>query len=272
VTSPRLLAATAVAAGVLSGGARAPVITVIPGTPPIEQHAPRPELDAATQAALKEPPLVADGEARVAAAPRLTAGQAFVEIPVRHGLTGELVADVAIKEWFSGGKLPGGLPVFGVPMAGPDGPTLVWCAPQPAKKPQADGRPLQQVSICLPFGDKTHVWVEGRPALLPVGLTWSNGAARRTSRPEVRRGPQAFPPMTLSYAFAGLDARGWVRVETRLDWGEGPQTLRAIALPPGADGAALVRAAGGAFALKPAGAEVVVEVRAPPAPGAPVVY
>lgn len=272
MTSPRWLAASAIAAGVLSGGSRAPVITVIPGTPPIERHAPRPELDAATQAALKDPPLVADGEARVAAASRLAAGQAFVEIPVRHGLTGELVADVAIKEWFSGGKLPGGVAVFGVPMAGPDGPTLVWCAPQPPKKPRPEGKPPRQVSICLPFGDKTHVWVEGRPAMLPVGLTWSDDVTRRTSRPEVRRGPQAFPPMTLSYVFAGVDARGWVKVETRLDWGEGPQMLRTITLPPGVGGAALVRVAGGAFALKPIGAEAAIEVRAPPAAGAPVIY
>jgi hypothetical protein len=131
----------------------------------------------------------------------------------------------------------------------------------------------------LPFGDKRHVWVEGKPALMPVSLSWEEGVSLAKTPPDVKRGPVDFPPLTLSYAFAGLNERGWVKIAARLDWGEGPKVLREIALAPDAGGTVIVPLAGGRVAIKPIPAPAAalparaeIELREPLKDDSPIVY
>ena len=237
-------AALALCLGAAAGAAAAQttIITIQPSpTPP--QHAPRPTLSEAERADLQRPPLVSAG-APVAASGEIAAGQAFLTVPVRHGFTGVLAKPVTTERGFNHPSLPAGQAVYGQPMGGPDGPGLVWCAPRSA------GQPVRWTAVCLPYGDESHVWVEGEPALLASQLKWHDASARTASAPEVDRRPIDLPPMRLDYAFAGVDPRGWAIVAIRLDWGEGPKLLRSVALPPAADGATHLRLMGGEIALR----------------------
>src|SRR5689334_19596879 len=245
----------------------------IPGDPPLRKHAQRPKLDPAIQEDLKRPALVAAGPPRLLVDGHVAAGEPFLELPVRHALTGVLAGEVAMKGWLGGKSLPAGAPVYGLAMGGPDGPGLVWCAPTQAPKDGAWS------AVCLPFGDKHHVWTRAKPALLPLALSWDDRAVQRTSVPQVTRQPVTLPPLKLRYVFDGLDDKGWVKIETQVDWGEGPQMLRRITLAPGPDGAAVVKLLDGRVALKatapatPDGAaQAVVEVRTPLQPDAAITY
>jgi hypothetical protein len=218
--------------------------------------------------------LIAKESPRLSSARRLAPGEAILEVGVRHGVTGVLVSDVDARGGWLGKKrkLLAGSSVFGIPMGGPDGRYLVWCAPQQG---QVKDQPKAWTATCLPFGDKANLWVEGQPALMPVGLSWSDLDIRETNPPDVRRQAVSLPPLTLSYAFAGWDAKGWLKLEYRLDWGEGPQVLRALALAPGADGAVKVKLMGGQLALRSdaqAAANATLEVIAAPRQGAPVEF
>jgi hypothetical protein len=271
-----ILAAACLAAlpqAALAGGSSAPQYITFMGSPPPARHSPRPAMDDQTRADLKLPALLPLGAAQPAAAGRLAPGEAFLTIGVRHGVTGVLASDVSAKGWFGKKRrLAAGSSVFGIPMGGPDGRAFVWCAPQQG---QVKDQPKAWAVTCLPFGDKANLWVEGKPAMMPVTLDWDDANIRETDIPDVRRQPVSLPPLTLSYAFAGWDAKGWLKLEYRLDWGDGPQVLRAIALAPGADGAVAVKLMGGQFALRPdpnAAAGATLQVAAPPKPDAPVEF
>jgi hypothetical protein len=125
----------------------------------------------------------------------------------------------------------------------------------------------------MPYG----YWVEIRPAMMSADLSWPSNI-RLASPPEVERGPVQLPPMTLSYAFGGWTKQGWLVVDVQLDWGDGPQLLRAITIPVGPDGASL-RVMGGEIVVtaapKAKGQEVAqasVQVKAPPQPDAAIAY
>ena len=65
-------------------------------------------------------------------------------------------------------------------------------------------------------------------------------------------------------------------VDVQIDWGEGPQVLRSIAIPPAADGSASLKVMGGEILIRPAPApardQVVVAVGSPPQADAPIAY
>jgi hypothetical protein len=231
-----------------------------PGIPAAPTHAARPPMSEEVRRDLRIAPLVAAGPGPIVADGAVDKGQAFLSVAVKHALTGTLTSPVAAKGWFAGNrKLPAGTPVYGVPMGGPDGVGVVWCAPRygPAKD-----HVNHWSAICLPFGDAAHVWIEAHPAMFPAALDWNDATDRNTSPPTVARGPVDFPPMTLSYAFGGQNERGWLIVETRIDWGEGPQVLRSIALPPGSSGETTIKVMGGEFAVRIAPAETGAPLRA----------
>lgn len=266
------IGATILARPAAAAPASSPTVIYIPGrsTP---QHSPRPPPDSQTSDDLRRSPLVGDEAPQLSATRRLAPGESFLKVKVRHSLTGVLATDVVAKGWLSGRrKLAAGTGVFGIPMGGPDGRGLVWCAPQVhPMKGQAD----HWTATCLPFGDASHLWIDGSPALMPRDLSWNEVAAIRVGAPDVRRQPVDFAPMTLSYAFGGWDARGWLKLEVRLDWGEGPQILRGIALQPGADGAASVKLLGGEMTLwrdASAPLDAAIEVRAAPTADAAIIF
>jgi hypothetical protein len=156
-------------------------------------------------------------------------------------------------------------------MGGPDGPSIAWCAPQRPTDAGAHWR-----AFCLPFGETTYVWAEGKPALMPLSLAWLDRTAHQAPEPKLTRGPAPLPDMKLAYAFGGWDKRGWLVLQVTLDWGDGPQLLRAIALPPSADGVVNVKLLGGEIALRragpPASAAAVAQVLVAPKAGAAVIF
>jgi len=257
----------------LAGGGAPYTTLFFPGSPPPQRHSPRPAMDDQTRADLKLPPLIALGPPRPAAAGRLAPGDAFLQLSVRHGVTGVLVSDVSAKGRFGKKRrLPAGTSVFGIPMGGPDGRAFVWCAP---RQGEVKDQPKAWSVTCLPFGDKANLWVEGKPAMMPVSLDWDDANIRETDIPDVRRQPVSLPPLTLSYVFAGWDAKGWLKLEYRLDWGESPQLLRTISLGPGADGAVSVKLMGGRFMLRPdpnTPADAAFAVAATPTPDAAIEF
>ena len=215
-------------------------------------------------------PLVAAGDPPSAIAGLAQKGDAFFRVGVRHGVTGVLTSEVRGHGWiFSDRPLPAGQPVFGLPMAGSDGAGLVWCAPQAGT--EAGVRRWR--TICLPQRDGAFAWIEAHPALMTLNLSWPEGLGHSATTPVVARGPADLPPMVLSYAFAGWDKNGWLQMLVQIDWGEGPQPLHTIVVPPAADGAAHLRLMGGELTLRPEGAKNVsarVAVLTPPKPDAPI--
>ena len=175
--------------------------------------------------------------------------------------------------WFTSAKAAAGTPVFGLPMGGPDGPGIVWCAPQRKIRHKAPG-PWQ--SVCLPYGDASNVWIKAEPALLPLNLTWEDQSAQGAQAPQVTRGPADLPSMTLSYLFDGWDMRGWLMVRETIDWGDGPQNIRAIALPVDSRASATLKLMNGRLTIaRPSDGAVdkaLVTEDAPPRAGQPVVF
>ncbi|MGA0599127.1 hypothetical protein ACO2Q3_00310 [Caulobacter sp. KR2-114] len=248
-------------------------IVHMPGYQPPDTHrAPRPPVSEDLQRDLARPALVADGSAPAVQSGALSKGQAVLTVGVLHGLTATLDEAMSTGGWRPV-RIAAGSPLFGTPMGGPDGPTLAWCAPQ--RQPDANGAPHWR-TFCLPFGEKGFVWVEAKPALMPLTLAWMDGVARDAPAPKVTRGTAALPAMKLAYVFGGWDKRGWMLLQETLDWGEGPQPLRAIALPPGGNGAVTVKLMGGEIALRQASASrpeaAVADVLAPPRADAPIVF
>ena len=243
------------------------------GSPTPAMHSPRPAMSAETLKDLQRPALTDDGKAPVVASGMVRKGQAFMTVGVRHTFTGVLAGEVKAKGWFTNAKAAAGTPVFGLPMGGPDGPGIVWCAPQRRTDRKA---PEPWTAVCLPYGDASNVWIKAEPALLPLSLTWDDKIARGAQAPDVTRGPADLPAMTLSYVFDGWDERGWLLVRETIDWGDGPEPLRSIALPADAQGVASVKLMGGRLALtRPAATtadQAMVAQDAPPRAGQPVVF
>jgi hypothetical protein len=203
-------------------------------------------------------------------------GESFLAFGVRHGLTGVLAAPVEGKGWFFRQPLAAGTPVYGIPMAGTVGQGIVWCAPRP--DPGAPKKQVRWIAACLPNDIARNAWVAASPALMTDNLSWYSGVGRTSNAPQVE--PQAIdlPPMTLSYAFGGWDSNHWLMLDVRIDWGEGPQKLRTILLPPAADGIVTARIMGGEFLMRevlggrPKSPQVTVEVKTQPSRDAPMLF
>jgi hypothetical protein len=271
-----LLAAAIIAAPACASAAASPVYQpiTIAGRPGPVKHSPRPPLSEEARRDLSSPVLISDGSVPALTTGPIAKGQSFLTVGVKHGLTGVLAGEVKENGFLKSGKLAAGAAVYGLPMGGPDGPGVVWCAP---KAELASGA-KHWSAVCLPFGDHSNVWVKGKPAMFPVTLNWNQELEDKADTPQVRRQAVDFPAMTLSYAFAGWDQKGWLLVEVRLDWGEGPQVIRSIALPLDKDGAVALALMDGSIVLKrPGGAsttpdQMIAEAKAPPKAGATIVY
>ncbi len=244
-------------------------------------QAPAPDpAEAASSAGASDQPLhalVASGAPPAAVGGSMAKGTSFFTVGVRHGVTGVLKNEVQSHTWLSDRKLPFDQPLYGVPMAGSAGPGIVWCAPQ-AKSDSTKTRRWE--AACLVDGGTAYVWVAARPALMVADLHWTAGGGRVATPPSVERRPVDLPPMTLSYAFGGWNKQRWAVVQVQIDWGEGPQTLRSISIPPGPDGAAAVRIMGAEIHLRPGAAskasgavdQAEVEVLTPPSPGSDITF
>ncbi len=217
--------------------------------------------------------LVAAGPGPAAVGGNVVKGQSFFTVGVKHGITGVLKNEVQSHTWLSDRKLPFDQPLFGVPMAGSSGPGMVWCAPQ--AKP--DGKTMHWVAACLVDSGSGYVWVDAHPAMMTVDLSWNAGGGRAATPPSVDRRAVDLPLMTLSYAFAGWNKEHWAKVDMQIDWGEGPQKLRTIAIPPGPDGAAALTLMGAEIRIRHAKSsgttdQALVEVLSPPIPGGDITY
>jgi len=232
-----------------------------------------------TQTPAPDKPLIADGRAPTTVAGPLVSGQAFFTVGVRHGLTGVLINAAHDRGLFSEHTLPVGTPVYGIPMAGSSAESIVWCAPQ--KTRPEGGQPVHWTAICMPVGASAYMWTEAKPALMTLDLNWTGSGGKLSGAPSVDRQAISMPPMTLSYAFGGWTKKHWLTVLVQLDWGEGPQTLRTIGIPPADDGAATLRAMGGQIVIRPLptsgtmpadNSHAIVEILAPPRPDAEIAY
>jgi hypothetical protein len=203
-------------------------------------------------------------------------GESFLSLGVRHGLTGVLSAPVEGKGWFFRQPLAAGTPVYGIPMAGTGAQGIVWCAPR--LDPNKSKKEKRWIAACLPNDVNGNAWVAATPALMTDSLSWYSGLGRTSNAPQVQ--PQAIdlPPMTLSYAFGGWNGDHWLILDVRIDWGEGPQRLRSILLPPASDGTVTAKIMGGEFVLReipggpPKSGQVSVEVKTQPGPDAPLLF
>jgi hypothetical protein len=224
------------------------------------------------QANLRLKPLVAAGDPPIVVAGQARAGVPFFSVGVRHGLTGVLTADVRAHGWvFQDKPLMAGQPVYGVPMSGSNGAGVVWCAP--IHERGGDGPHWR--AICLPQNDGRFAWIEANPAMMPLNLAWIGGLEHTATEPQVVRQTVDLPPMTLSYAFAGWNSSHWLKLDVRIDWGEGPHLLHTILVPPSADGTVDLRVMGGEIVLQAAAPDntaVTVEVRTAPHADALVAY
>jgi hypothetical protein len=217
-------------------------------------------------------PLVAAGAPPSATAGDVGKGAPFFSVGVRHGVTGVLTSEVRARGWLLADKpLPAGQAVYGVPMAGSDGAGMVWCAPVR----QSQGGELRWRAVCLPQNDGRFAWIEAKPALMTLNLNWIGGLEHVASPPAVERRPVDFPPMTLSYAFGGWNKDHWLVLDVQIDWGEGPQLLHAILVPPAADGGIDLHVMQGELSVRPSGPHGVgatVAVLSPPKADAPLAY
>ena len=218
-------------------------------------------------------PLVAAGAAPIASAGPLAKGGQFFSVEVRHGVTGVLTSEVRGHGWlFTDKPLPAGQAVYGIPMAGSNGAGMVWCAPV---REAAEGDAPRWRAACIVRNDDRFAWIEAKPAMMTLNLSWIGDFAHVASAPQVERRPVDFPPMTLSYAFGGWNKDHWLIVDVRIDWGEGPQLLHSILVPPAADGDAELHVMGGELVVRADGGRddaATVEVRSPPSMDAAVAY
>jgi hypothetical protein len=244
-------------------------ITVTPGTRPPRLHmvvagrlAPLAELEPLTAtwtgrlapAADAKPAggsglstLVSDGAPIVVATGPIAPGQSFLQMPVRHALTGSLAALAHLGAAWDDQILRVDQPVFGLRTGG-DEPGIVWCAPRQQVEP-GHGSAGKWVTTCVAEREGGSFAMQIPVAMIATSLPWSS--ARATKPIEVRPGPVQLPPMTLSYVFLGftdpsLPTR-FARVEMRLDWGEGPRAVRTLSAPVEADGVAKFGLLGGRF-------------------------
>jgi hypothetical protein len=259
-----------------------PLVAGAPLAPPTLSAA----IGAAVQQAAPDKPLVADGRPPAVVSGALASGQPFFTVGVRHGVTGVLIVEAQDHATFSEHRLPVGTPVYGMPMAGSSAAAIVWCAPQQAGS--SGGQPGRWTTYCMPAGDRAFMWTQAKPAMMPLDLSWGGWTGKMNSAPTVERRPVALPPMVLSYAFGGWNKDRWLVVLVQLDWGEGPQTLHAISVPPSADGSARLKVMGGEVIIHPApqssastpaalrnadsAGRAVVEIVVPPKPGAEIAY
>ena len=225
------------------------------------------------RAALQLRPLVATGAPVVVSGPVSPHGE-FFRVGVRHGVTGRLTSPVSGRMWiFSDKALPAGQPVFGLPMSGSAGAGIVWCAPRLASP--GGGTPPRWRAICLPQSDGAFAWIEAAPALMTLNITWPGFGVHVASPPTVEPGPVDLPPMVLSYAFGGWNKDRWLLLDVRIDWGEGPQLLHTVRMPPASDGSVALKVMHGALIVRPDGPSspgaAVEQVSAPEA-DAPVDY
>jgi hypothetical protein len=218
-------------------------------------------------------PLIAAGPPPAASAGPVTKGGQFFAVGVRHAITGVLTSEVRGRGWFFSDKpLPAGQAVYGIPMAGSNGAGMVWCAPL---RDAAQGEAPRWRAACIVRSDDRFAWIEAKPAMMTLNLDWIGGVAHVASAPSVERRPVDFPAMTLSYAFGGWNKDGWLILNVRIDWGEGPQPLHSILVPPAAEGAVDLHVMRGELVVKPAGAhgeDATVEVRAAPQAGESISY
>jgi hypothetical protein len=255
------------------GGGGGYTIFSSPGTlPHVAPHAPGVSPSRLDLADLQLKPLVAAGDPPSATAGDVTKGLAFFTVGVRHGVTGVLTSEVRARHWiFSDKPLPAGQAVYGVPMSGSDGAGMVWCAPAR----QSESGVLRWRAVCLPQNDGRFAWIEAKPALMTLNLAWIDGAEHLANAPMVERRSVDFPPMTLSYAFGGWNKDRWLVLDVRIDWGEGPQPLHSILVPPAADGSVDLHIMQGELTVRPGGAhgdDATVAVLSPPRPDAPIAY
>ena len=136
---------------------------------------------------------------------------------------------------------------------------------------------MHWVAACLVDSGSGYVWVDAHAAMMTVDLSWNAGGGRVATPPSVDRRAVDLPLMTLSYAFAGWNKEHWAKVDMQIDWGEGPQKLRTIAIPPGPDGAAALTLMGAEIRIRHAKSsgttdQALVEVLSPPIPGGDITY
>ena len=247
----------------------------LPGSPP--EHGYSDEMLSIEQMRdLTRKPLISDGTPMAVNVGTLTAGEAFFHVGVKHGVTGILKNDVTSSKGLFHQTLPAGQALYGIPMAGTDDAGIVWCAP----RVQAGKDVVKHwTTICLPLGDSGYVWIETHPAMMTVKLNWLEENGGMATAPEVDRRAVDLPDMTLSYVFSGWTREGWLTVDVELDWGEGPQVLRTISLPPDPNGDVIVKAMGGRLVVHAlpgdnakAASDATVAIQAAPIPGAPIDY
>lgn len=151
-----------------------------------------------------QPPLRQAGTPQLAALGRVARGETILSVPVRYGMTGVLQNEVTSSGLFSTTRLPVGRPVYGIPMMGPAGPDVIWCAPELQRR--RDGTRHWEAT-CLPRdgGGSTHM-VDALSPLLATHLYYQQ-TERFASDPSVERREIDVlgTPLTLSYRFVELD-------------------------------------------------------------------
>lgn len=218
--------------------------------------------------------LVSTGALPTLATQPVTKGEALFTAPVRHGLTGMLAAPVKAATWFSEHTLPAGQTVYGVDLGGAGRGEIVWCAPTESAQPDPRKK-TRWTAICLapsPEGDNA-VWLDGQTGMMSVSVVLRDGV-RTSEHVQVTPGPVALPAMTLAYRFEGWTEQGGLIVDEVINWGEGPQSLRAVKIAAAADGSVTLRTMGGAFRVRKGvdALQAAVELVQPFDPAAPVVY
>jgi hypothetical protein len=238
-----------------------------PGAPPLGRPL-RPDLGTIAKQDLLRGAIVARGAPPQLASGNLAAGSTILSVPAVHNITGTLRSAVAAKGMFAMTKpLPAGSPVFALPMDGPNGLDLVWCAP----KLNPDAKHWS--AVCLPRVGFSFLWVPESRGLMPLSLNWDDDSVRDTNDAVIDEGPVDLPPLMIRYVFGGWTDQNWLKLTVTIDWGEGPQTLRDIALQPDAQGRVMLKVMGGQVALTPSGQGMVaVEQVAPIRPDGPIVF
>ena len=177
-------------------------------------------------------------------------GQDILTVPVRHGITGVLKAELRLIGWTKRPPLAAGQPLYGVPMTGqthwskPEEDFIVWCAPRRA--PGKTGRRAIEAYCIAPQGT-SFVAVEAYSPLLQPRLDMSHTLG--VFPPQIEEGPAEIGfAMTAVYRIAGWRRdRATLRVYIRSELGEHP--VGEFEVPRLGDGTALVGLLDGHLAL-----------------------
>lgn len=184
--------------------------------------------------------LEATGAPAVAAEAAVKDGE-LLSVPVRHGMTGRLINEIADKTWLGTTVLPAGTPVFGVPLTNPRGvTTIIWCAPK------RGGAKNSWRNDC--FSSAGTVYLSYAPALFTIRAKPEGRAFRGGVR--IQPGPVDFgEPMRMVWRHREWTGR---RVEVRqvLEYDDVSIPLNTLRLPIGPDRTADLRTLGGRLRLR----------------------